>query len=369
MEIPGQISPEIDTHIFILDINGEYASAFLPKASSGYVREPNEAYVNGIKASLPIWLMNSEEVCEWLSASEQTQQPVLKAWWAYLKSGGLGTQSKFDFLENALASIAEMRSDLPKQKKKEVGSFVDNILSFAQAGGLSPDCSEITKLKEITDAHRTVDKYNTEKVDNPADMSAALTTLAALVEATQLGAPAASAVQTSGDTPAYFPKTLLSNTSSLAGAASAEDAPKIEQHLTTLRMRLRTRLADTRWGVFTNYDDLGIRGASDWFKSLGFASSSSRVTVFDLSMLAHEVLPFICAIIGRVLLETREKLAAGQRFQSPWVIVLEEAHNYARPPRQSEDRWAGAFAKDIRTHCEGRTEVRVIADGSQPAPK
>ena len=335
-KVGAQVGP--DPHIFILDINGEYASAFLPKAENGYAREPNEAYVNGKKAAFPIWLMNSEEICEWLSASEQTQQPVLKAWWAFLKSGSPGVQSKFDFLENALASIAEMRADLPKLKKKEVGSFVDNILSFAQGGGISSTSAEVTKLKTVTDAHRAVDKFNTEKVDNPADMSAALTALAVLVEGQQSGAPAVSAAQLSGDTPVYFSESLLSNTSSLAGAASAEDAPKIEQHLTTLRMRLRTRLSDTRWGVFTNYDELGIKGTEDWFKSLGFASSTSRVTVFDLSMLAHEVLPFICATIGRVLLEAREKLAASQRFQSPWVIVLEEAHNYARPARQGEDR-------------------------------
>jgi DNA helicase HerA-like ATPase len=55
-------------------------------------------------------------------------------------------------------------------------------------------------------------------------------------------------------------------------------------------------------------------------------------------MLAHEVLPFICSTVGRVLLEAREKLQAGQRYSNPWVLVLEEAHNYARPSRQGEDR-------------------------------
>jgi DNA helicase HerA-like ATPase len=120
-------------------------------------------------------------------------------------------------------------------------------------------------------------------------------------------------------------------------------------------MRFKTRLADKRWSIFTNYEALGIKNTMDWFKSLGFTAKASKVTVIDLSMLAHEVLPFICATIGRVLLEAREKLAADQRFHSPWVIVLEEAHNYARPARQDEDRGQAQSRKAFeRIAKEGR---------------
>lgn len=327
-----------DPHIFILDINGEYASAFLKKEDRVYARDPNEAYVNGKKWTIPVWLMNSEEICEWLSASEQTQQPVLKAWWAYLKAGSVLTQNAQDYLENALASIAEMRGDLAKMKKKEVGSCVDNIVSFATGGGITSTAAEIAALKSTTQPHRAFNNFTTDKVDNPVDISVALTNLEKVVEqALDTDDPAEASV-TSGDTPIYFPRAALSGTSALAAAASSEDAPKIEQFLTTLRMRLRTRLADRRWGVFTNYDSLSVKSTLDWFRSLGFSAGASKVTIIDLSMLAHEVLPYACATIGRVLLEAREKLAASKRYESPWVIVLEEAHNYARPARQDEDR-------------------------------
>jgi hypothetical protein len=55
-------------------------------------------------------------------------------------------------------------------------------------------------------------------------------------------------------------------------------------------------------------------------------------------MLSNEVLPYACAVIGRILLEIREKLPADSRYRHPWVLVLEEAHNYARPVRADEDR-------------------------------
>ena len=72
-------------------------------------------------------------------------------------------------------------------------------------------------------------------------------------------------------------------------------------------------------------------------------------------MLGYEVLSYVCGIIGRVLLEFRERLPADKRFKEPWVVVLEEAHNYARPARQDEDRGImisrGAFERIAK---EGR---------------
>jgi hypothetical protein len=119
----------------------------------------------------------------------------------------------------------------------------------------------------------------------------------------------------SGDTPSFISVAAIGNTASLIAAASLEESAQINQHLTTLRMRLKTRLADKRWSIFTNYEALGIKNTMDWFKSLGFTTKASKVTVIDLSMLAHEVLPFICATIGRVLLE--EGSIAAQHEQEP----------------------------------------------------
>jgi len=55
-------------------------------------------------------------------------------------------------------------------------------------------------------------------------------------------------------------------------------------------------------------------------------------------MLSDEVLPYACGVIGRTLLELREHADSQRRFHEPWVIVLEEAHNYVRPTRQDEPR-------------------------------
>ncbi|MBY6240071.1 ATP-binding protein [Methylosinus sp. Sm6] len=344
-----------DPHIFILDINGEYANAFLSEEHRTYTPEPNQAYVNGKKLSVPIWLMNSEEICEWLSASEQTQQPVLKAWWAFLKGKSAGeAKVEADFMAEALASIQQMYplNALKKNQARAIYLAIENYLSGSD---LDVGPLKATIAPYLVKTGQEYKNFYGEPVDNGVAINAALVPLIAAVEDKIATAPASSESIRSGDTPTYFSTAALRNTATLAAAASQEEASQIDQHLTTLRMRLKTRLADRRWSVFTNFDELGITSTGKWFRSLGFETGASKITVFDLSMLSHEALPFICSTIGRILLEAREKLQASQRYSNPWVLVLEEAHNYARPSRQSEDRGQALSRKAFeRVAKEGR---------------
>ena len=81
-----------------------------------------------------------------------------------------------------------------------------------------------------------------------------------------------------------------------------------------------------------NFEDIDIPDFSKWVGDLGIGKGTGAVTVIDLSMVAQEVLPYVCGVIGRALLELREHAAAERRFQAPWVIVLEEAHTRSLPP-------------------------------------
>lgn len=343
-----------DPHIFILDINGEYANAFLSEQDRNYARDPNEAYVNGKKLTVPAWLMNSEEVCEWLSASEQTQQPVLKAWWAFLKGqASAASKSEGDYLGEALASIHRMypMSGLTKNAARGQYLAIKDFLKDAELGLAALDAAVAPYLAKEKGDYKN---FYGEVVANPTVIDAALGALIKKLEE-EIAKKTGGAPVRSADTPTYFSSIALQNTATLAAAASLEEASQIDQHLTTMRMRLKTRLADRRWSIFTNYDDLGVKSTEAWFQSLGFGKDGSKVVVLDLSMLAHEALPFVCATIGRVLLEAREKLQASERYSNPWVLVLEEAHNYARPGRQGEDRGQALSRKAFeRVAKEGR---------------
>ena len=74
-----------EPHIFILDINGEYGRALLQTVTN-LQESPDRVYLNGVEFGIPVWFFNAEEICAWLSAAEQTQEPVLKDWWAIAKS-------------------------------------------------------------------------------------------------------------------------------------------------------------------------------------------------------------------------------------------------------------------------------------------
>lgn len=345
-------------HVFILDINGEYANAFLEGEVRNYQREPNKAYVNGREFAVPAWLMNSEEVCEWLSAAEQAQQPVLKSWWAHIKaSSDTAHHGGRDYLDEALSSVRDLQGSLAGLKKNALRDGFLSIADFLNGTGIDTTALQGVATPCLVRDGREASGYKNffgDTVTNPRELDEALNGLSNAIEQGIVERRPAEFSVGSGDTPTYISSAKLGDTGNLVTAASKEDAPKIDQHLTTLRMRLKARLADKRWSIFCNYDGLGVKSTKDWFDRLGF-SGTDRVTVIDLSMLAHETLPYVCALIGRVLLEAREKLPAAQRYTNPWVVVLEEAHNYARPARQSEERGQALSRKAFeRVAKEGR---------------
>ncbi len=325
-----------EPHVFVLDINGEYGKAFPPEAGASE-RIPDRIYLNGAEFGIPIWFFNAEEICSWLSAAEQTQEPVLKDWWAIAK-GGAGAQAvAVNRLQNALSSIDQLLTDLAGLKRKSAGSYCDAICGHLTGSGI-----DVAAFEALFVDHKQKDQYNTEVVANQADIAAAADALRAAIKS-QIVASGATDQQgiRTADSPLFIPRQTLTDPSLINRAVSKEDTFRIEAHLTTLKLRLKTRLDDRRWRAFLNFEDpeIDIRDLACWFARFGLGSEiGPKVSILDLSMLSNEVLPYACSVVGRILLEARECLPATRRYKHPWVLVLEEAHNYARPGRADEDR-------------------------------
>lgn len=324
-----------EPHVFILDINGEYEKAFPSKDKE--TRLPNRIYLNGKEFSIPLWLLNAEEICAWLSASEQTQEPVLKDWWAIAKSGNLTRAPNEGSLLMAISALDEIRVGLVKIKRKTAGSYCDAVTGY-----LKDTSIDTTVFETLFEDHRTVNDYNNEVMSNQADILTEVNQLEQEIRSKiTADAHTTKAAARSADSPLVIARSTLSDPSLINRAVPKEDAVRINPHLTTLKLRLKTRLDDKRWSAFLNYEDaqVKIESLSSWFARFGLgAATGPKVSVLDLSMLSNEVLPFACAVIGRMLLEARERLTADSRYKHPWVLVLEEAHNYARPARSDEDR-------------------------------
>ena len=272
-----------------------------------------------------------------MSAAEQTQEPVLKDWWAIAK-GGAGTQAvAVNRLQNALSSIDQLLTDLASLKRKSAGSYCDAIRGHLAGTGI-----DVAAFEALFVEHKKQNQFNTEVVANQADIANATEALREAIKSKIVasGAPDEQSVRTA-DSPLSIPRQTLTDPSLINRAVSKEDTFRIEAHLTTLKLRLKTRLDDRRWRAFLNYEDaeIDIRELTCWFARFGLGSETGpKVSILDLSMLSNEVLPYACSVVGRILLEARERLPAARRNKHPWVLVLEEAHNYARPARTDEDR-------------------------------
>lgn len=326
-------------HVFILDINGEYARAFLSEEVSKLSRQPDQIYLNGEEFGVPLWFFNAQEVCAWLSAAEQTQEPVLKDWWSIAKNTNVSTNSvnSNQSLRSALSSIEVLLEDLPKIKRKSAGSYCQAITGHLINSGI-----DISKFEAPFTQHASVNDYNTEILSNQADIQQQANILKEVIKEKISGdIDAAREAANTADSPLLIRRADLIDPTLISRAVSQQDINRIDAHLTTLKLRLKTRLDDKRWKSFLNYENEKTKVGSlkEWLERFGFQEKKSqRVSIIDLSMIAHEALPYACGVIGRILLETRERLPASERFQHPWVLVLEEAHNYARPVRQDEDR-------------------------------
>nr|WP_312826864.1 DUF87 domain-containing protein [Brucella anthropi] len=323
---------QADPHIFILDINGEYANAFLPPEKATYQREPNRIYLNGEEFCLPAWLMNGEEICEWLQASEATQEPVLKDWWAIAKAdttGGVGHDPLQIAIQKIDNAIAWLDGNTP-------GDNFD--LHLNHAAQYAPDV-DWTGFRAIL-VWTPNATHQFRKIQNDRAVRERLHSIrASLVEGIAIRQNEGINFAKSADSPRFIAAAEFRDPRLVDRAIDQESSRRIDQYLTTLKLRLRTRLDDRRWQSFFNYEQHDIRSFQAWMEKLGVGRRSGpRVSVLDFSMLASEVLPFACALLGRLLLEAREMLRPDRRSRYPWVLVLEEAHNYARPPGRVEDR-------------------------------
>ena len=325
-------SKQADTHIFILDINGEYANAFLDEEESRIQRAPNMIYLNGKEFCIPAWLMNGEEICDWLQASEATQEPVLKDWWAIAKTGSASSEA-YDPLQVAITKIDSAVAWLDgNSTASNFNLFIDHAKQYVT--GLNWD----DFLNKIIWVPNSSEKWR--RISNDRDVRDSLSTfrsaiLASISQRQNEGVNFAK----SADAPRYVALDEFRDPNLIDRSTDQNSNARIEQYLLTLKLRLRTRIDDRRWQSFFNFDDQNIKSYKQWMSKLGVGQRiGNRISVLDLSMLSSEVLPFACAILGRMLLETREMLSPNVRSKYPWLLVLEEAHNYVRPPRAVEER-------------------------------
>lgn len=367
--IDGLLDHEIPNgHIVIFDINGEYAQSFAVSTPRGrktrhLILGPKPGKDSGL--FLPHWFMNNEEHLALLKASEGVQAPVLQRAIADARVAGATTNVEMLRLRNVGSSLALVEGAFTDSKGGAETTFAQLaglkkvVDDQASAGGVCAD--QWTKIKECLD-------YGIPMADVPNAKWTALTpeqrdVLAKMISAvrTQVSAAFDALGMGSGqaapdfDAPIYYSLQELCDyflPTRIQHEQAADN--RIAGYVATLQMRLSRLLADGRYDFITriekhedplgNYlkalmgvDPTGGDAGSDWPAAAHHRAQAAShgdgpsVTIFDLSLVANDVLENVTALLGRILFDFAVR--SQPRAEHPVLLVLEEAHRFI-PSRQ-----------------------------------
>jgi hypothetical protein len=395
----------------VLDINGEYSKAFAKDKSA---REANKTYVNGKKFTLPLWLFELQEFIKYFGASTATQIPILERVISFIREDSYDekraneqqiTDLKPKEIRRSLRQV-EMAVEYVRKLKNCAqvvnGNFIGKMAreSFKSIwaimkswGGYvrgkydgtdAPAREKIKQLSKTLATETDLLKYVDKKPSGPKEVEAPYDALPVdlgnqITEFCEVFEPVLEQIHESilieaglptitADTPVMFDPGRLNNSDAFDLAISGmRGEERIKEYIATLRLRIRRMLQDKRWKVFRenwNQKPSDIIG-----ELIGEGSDRSNCVIIDCSMLAYDVLPFFCGIIGRLLLEVRENAIPEDRTVQPWVLVLEEAHNYLKPRREGEDMGTTLSRESFeRIAKEGRKfGLSLVVSSQRPA--
>lgn len=355
-------------HIVIFDINGEYAQSFSATSDRGgktrpLVLGPKPGVDSGL--FLPHWFMNNEEHMSLLKASEGVQAPVLQRSIADARVAGASTNIELLRLQNLLSSmgIIEGAFGNTRSGSDTAHAQLDGMLSLVntQVGQTSVCSAQWSQIKVILDAgvpQAAVQNVQWTPLTAPQRDILARMCVAIRKEISAgfglLGMGTATAAP-DFDAPVYYSLQELCDFF-LPNRIQMEQAndSKIAGYVATLQMRLSRLLADGRYDFITrvekHHDPLGSylkalmgadpidgRPTTDWpaadhhKRHVESHGDGPSVTIFDLSLVANDVLENVTALLGRILFDFAVR--SHPRAAHPMMLVLEEAHRFipARP--------------------------------------
>ncbi|WP_349904927.1 ATP-binding protein [Parafrigoribacterium humi] len=381
----------ISGHIVIFDINGEYKQSFSSDTARGrrtrtLVLGPQPGSRSGL--FLPHWFMNNEEHLALFRASEGVQAPVLQRSVADARLAGASSQAEADRLDNVRNTLAIVQSLFGNSMDGESPALrqLEDLAKLAviQAAAASPikehweamaslvpaaikraDLQPNKKYTPLTAKHRDILSELVREMN--VHITASLGELG-------LGSGATGA---DFDAPVYYDLQQLCDYF-LPNRIQLEQAndSKIAGYVATLQMRLSRLLADGRYDFMTRIekheDPLGSylralmgedpthgKVTSDWpgadayrAQSADHAAAGPSITIFDLSLVASDVLENVTALLGRILFDFAVR--SDPRAEHPVLLVLEEAHRFIPARRDFNGAGSRSAAVFERIAKEGR---------------
>lgn len=385
------------TRIVILDTNGEYRSAFQKRNEDGthtnaipdrrtlYIpTDPSESE----RLMVPYWFMDSDDFVRLFRAAPGVQRPILLNALALARQEGLGPQ--WTFLRNTLMQechrVLALTSTGTWQDRTSINVICDGVvlaLGNAQNQTALQELIEhysalkvappVTTFQQVKDAAgrqgSSFDPLDMARRQNAEALLNNLISHLASVPTVEVEGGAGSS-----DRPLYFGKTAfryrnLETAMSRDQSASA----RTRDNCSTMLTRIYRLLEDSRFeflfgpcaeewpavrhglaaflrdiigiessaGVDLTDAEILANGVLPYYDRQRAGTEAANVVIVDLSLLASEVLENVTALIGRLIHEFLQRLSdpvsGVGRGEFPVVLVLEEAQNYIRENRKSEE--------------------------------
>lgn len=375
-------------HIVIFDINGEYAKSFAPgtargKATRSIVLGPQPGPEKGLY--LPHWFMNNEENLSLFRASEGVQAPVLQRAVADARATSEADNLDLPRLLNVESTLAIVEQLFAEPRNAVGPAYVQlsnlNQMVAAQAKRPSPLSTHWLAMDALlSDASKSTGLYETTKWEpltprHRDQLQGLFKSLRKhLAEAwADLGLGSGVAAP-DFDAPIFFSLQALCDYF-LPNRVKLEQANdnKIGSYVATLQMRLSRLLADSRYDFMTRVEQhedplgtylkvlLGVDsadiptpwpGAEHYGAQTAEAGLGPSVTIFDLSLVASDVLENVTALLGRIIFDFAVR--SNPRAEHPVLLVLEEAHRFI--PSRKDPTGVGARSTAVfeRIAKEGR---------------
>lgn len=335
----------LNTRFIVLDPNGEYTHAFddLNCDVTKFKVELTEEDAKVFKElKVPGWMWNSYEWSSFSNASGRTQRPILRRALRDLRSGEVDGISDFETrIRSHFSSLhASLRTDLSnpysyKEKKNDFGknleSYVGDCRHFIRQCEDKELKEKLTKLgtnlKTVTDRRIKSFEKDGETITyfdsfTRQDVEDAIGTVKTLLE-TVGGVKAY--IGPNEDTPINFEVDALpDHVETLAQQAG------VLQFADFLIMRMRSMLSDSRMNdIIAKDEGITLEG---WLSEI-----INGISIIDLSLVPSEITHLVISVISRIIFESLQRYRRAYTELLPTVIVMEEAHNFVKHNRNTDD--------------------------------
>lgn len=401
------------TRIVILDTNGEYRAAFEKRKSDGTyenaIPDRRTLYIptdstEPERLAIPYWFMDSDDFVRLFRAAPGVQRPVLLNSLTLARQEGAGPQWSFlrDTLMQECHRVLALTATGTWQDRNNINAICDGVVSaLANAdnqGALQDLLVQYPSLQTVPPATtfqqvrgsagrqgQSYDPLNMAQRQQAEGMLSALISGLAVVPVSGMEGGSSSA-----DRPSYFGKTAFRYRHlETAMSRDQSNSARARDNCSTMLTRIYRLLEDSRFEFLFGpcseewpslkqalatflRDILGLESSPDasltetgalpdgvlpFYDRQRIGADKANVVVVDLSLLASEVLENVTALIGRLIHEFLQRLSdpvsGVGRGEFPVILVLEEAQNYIREGRKSEE---DSISKEVfeRIAREGR---------------